>query len=232
MELTAQQEPTRSSGRLVAWLVFVGVLTALNFASRFAPTEEDDRRDVVYQWTFAIGGAIQFGIMLALTIWIAAGPGRRELLGLRRPRSWPSALGLVLAGLVAVYASAALLEPVLHAGEEQGLTPEGWDSDRAGAFFGNAVVIVLMAPVVEELLFRGLGYALLLRFGRTAAILGSGMAFGLAHGLVGGFVILAGFGIVLSWLRDRTDSVVPCILLHAIFNGLALLAAVLVGDDS
>jgi membrane protease YdiL (CAAX protease family) len=232
MEVTAEQRPARSDGRLVAWLVFVGGLTALNFASRFAPADADDRREAVYNWAFAIGGAVQFGVMLLLTLWIAGRPGRQELLGLRSPRSWPSALGLVLASLVAVYAAAALLEPVLHAGEEQGLTPEGWDADRAAPFFANAAVIVLLAPLVEELLFRGLGFALLLRFGRTVAILGSGMAFGLAHGLVGGFVILAAFGIVLSWLRARTESVLPCIILHSIFNALALLAAVLVGDDS
>ena len=230
MEL--KERAAASNGRLAAWLLFVGVLVALNFAARLSPAEDDDTRDAVFQWSFAIAGSIQFLVMLALILWIAAGPERRDLLGLRRPRSWRSALGLILAGLVAVYVTAALLEPVLHAGEEQGLTPEGWDSSHAPAFFASAIAIAVLAPIVEELLFRGLGFSLLERFGRNVAIVGTGAAFGLAHGLVGGFFVLAAFGLVLAWLRARTDSVFPGMILHGLFNGLALLAAVLTGGDS
>ena len=39
--------------------------------------------------------------------------------------------------------------------------------------------------------------------------------------------MLIPFGIVLAWLRDRTDSVVPGMFVHALFNGAALAAAVL-----
>jgi membrane protease YdiL (CAAX protease family) len=232
MELNQPPRAAESNGRLAGWLAFVGAMAALGYASRFAPEDETDAmRDAVYEWGFAVLGAVQYAIMLLLILWIAAGPERRELLGLRRPRSWPAALGLVLGCWVAVFAAAALLEPILHAGEEQGLTPEGWDSGRAAQFAANAVVIALVAPIVEELLFRGIGFALLLRFGRTTAILASGGAFGLVHGLVGGFVILALFGVILSWLRNRTDSVLPTILLHAVFNAFALLASVLAGGE-
>jgi membrane protease YdiL (CAAX protease family) len=233
MELTAERRAAASNGRLLAWAIFVGVLIALSFAARYAAEEETGgTRDAVYEWSLAVAGAVQFGIMLALTLWIASGPERRELLGLRAPRSWGAAAGLVLAGLVAVYVVALALEPVFHAGEEQGLTPEGWDPDRADAFVANVVVIAVFAPVVEEFLFRGVGFALLRRFGRAAAVLVTGAAFGLAHGLLGGFVVLTAFGIVLGWLRSRTASVLPCIVLHALFNGLALLAAVLTGGDA
>jgi membrane protease YdiL (CAAX protease family) len=216
-----------SNGKLTAWLVFFGVLVALNFASRLAPEDADDEMgDLLYRWDFAVAGSIQFTIMLLVVLWIAAGPERRQLLGLRAPRSWSAALGLALLGLCVVFVTAAALEPILHAGEEQGLTPEGWDPDHAAAFAANAVVVAVFAPIVEELMFRGIGFTLLERFGRAVAILGTGIAFGLAHGLVGGFVILGAFGIVLSWLRSYSGSVLPPILLHAVFNGLALLVAV------
>jgi membrane protease YdiL (CAAX protease family) len=55
------------------------------------------------------------------------------------------------------------------------------------------------------------------------------VAFGLAHGLLVALPVLTVFGAILGWLRVRTESVVPCIVLHAIFNGAALLAAVTVG---
>ena len=114
------------------------------------------------------------------------------------------------------------LEPVLHAGREQGLTTTHWRPERAAEFAVNAIIIVLVAPVVEELLFRGLGYSVLRPFGRWTAIVLVGVAFGLAHGLVYGLPILVVFGIGLAYLRDRTDSVYPGIVLHASYNAVAL----------
>jgi membrane protease YdiL (CAAX protease family) len=54
----------------------------------------------------------------------------------------------------------------------------------------------------------------------------SGLLFGAAHGLIVGLPILAFFGIVLGWLRVRTDSVFPGMMLHATFNGIALIVAI------
>ena len=85
---------------------------------------------------------------------------RREL-GLRRPESWPRALGLALAVLIALLIAEAFLEALLHATREQGLEPPRWEPDRAVPFALNAAVVVLVAPVVEELTFRGLGFSLL-----------------------------------------------------------------------
>jgi membrane protease YdiL (CAAX protease family) len=83
-------------------------------------------------------------------------------------------------------------------------------------------VVVGIAPVVEELTYRGLGFFLLRPYGEVAAIVGVGVAFGLAHGLVEGLPILSLFGMGLAFLRSRTDSIYPPILLHAAFNGFAL----------
>ena len=49
-----------------------------------------------------------------------------------------------------------------------------------------------------------------------------------AHGLVIALPVLTIFGLILGWLRLRTDSLFPPIILHAIFNGAALVAAVLI----
>ena len=107
----------------------------------------------------------------------------RELLALRAPRSWSGAVGWSIAVIVAVFVVEAVLEPFLNAGEEQGLTPDTWEPDRAGAYAANAVVIAVIAPIVEELMFRGAGYSLLARFGQVVAIVAVGVLFGLVHGL-------------------------------------------------
>jgi hypothetical protein len=70
------------------------------------------------------------------------------------------------------------------------------------------------------------GYGLLERFGRTAAILLVGLAFGLVHGLIAGFPVIAVFGCGLAYLRSRTDSIYPCMLLHASFNAFGLIVGI------
>jgi membrane protease YdiL (CAAX protease family) len=210
--------------RLAWWLLLVGVLAALAYSSRASGGRPPD--DALYQWGTAIAAAVVYAIVFGLVLLIARDGPARELLALRRPRSWGIALGLSFALLVVVLIVGAALDPFLEAGEEQGLAPSDWDSDRAAAFAANAVVVAGIAPVVEELTYRGLGFSLLRRLGVLNAITAVGLAFGLAHGLVEGLPILAFFGMGLAALRYWTDSVYPPVLLHAAFNGFALTVSV------
>jgi membrane protease YdiL (CAAX protease family) len=140
---------------------------------------------------------------------------------------------LVLGALAAIFVvSYALYRLGLRGGEEQGIVPEEWDPDRAGAYAANFVVIAIFGPIVEELTYRGLGQHLLgVLYGTTVALAATAVLFGLAHGLVEGFLALAFFGLAAGWLRLRTESIYPPIVLHMIFNGLALIAAVTVDTD-
>ena len=111
--------------------------------------------------------------------------------------------------------------------KEQGITNVPWEPKHAGAFVANFVLFALVAPFVEELTFRGSGQSLLRFVGRWPSIVLVGVAFGLAHGLVEALLVLVPFGIALAWLRDRTDSVLPGMLVHALFNATALALIVL-----
>ena len=62
--------------------------------------------------------------------------------------------------------------------------------------------------------------------GVVLAVVSTGVLCGAAHVLVVAFPILAFFGIANGVLRVRTDSIYPPIVLHAAFNGIALIAAV------
>jgi CAAX amino terminal protease family. len=210
--------------RLVAWILFVALISGVAYASRFTAGRPD--RNALYQWSTAIGELTVFAVILAVTLAITS--GRRELLALNRPASWRQALLLCALLLIVVYAAIAAIDPLLHGGREQGLTPTGWQPRHAAAYGANFVVIAAVAPFVEELLFRGLGFALLERFGRWQTILAVGLAFGLYHGLVQALPELALFGCALAWLRMKTRSVIPGMLLHSAFNAIALIAAVTV----
>jgi membrane protease YdiL (CAAX protease family) len=213
------------TGRLIAWLAFVGAFIALAYASR--ATGGEPAEDVLYQYDTAVAGLVQYAIVLAIVLWITRGH-QRELLALRAPRSWSGAVGWSIAVIVAIYVVSGIAEPFLDPGEEQGLTPDSWQPDRAGAYAANFLVIAGVTPIVEELMFRGAGYSLLARFGQIVAILVTGVTFGLVHGLIEALVVLTAFGIGLAWLRARTDSVYPCMAVHALFNAVALIVAVTV----
>jgi len=64
--------------------------------------------------------------------------------------------------------------------------------------------------------------------GPWSRVIVTGIRFGAAHGLLIALPVLAFFGIVVGWLRVRTDSIYPPMLLHATFNGTALLVSVTV----
>jgi CAAX protease family protein len=222
--MTALAAPRQTPWRLVAWLVFVLALTALGYASRFA--DEDPPDDLAYRWSSSIGAAVQYGIMLGIALLIARGLPVRETFGLKRPPSWPRALGYSLIALIAIWVVSGALSPFLDANDEQGFVPDEWDSSRVGAFAAFFVVVSIVAPVVEELIYRGLGFWLLAPYGTWVAIVVTGVLFGASHGLLVALPILTVFGLVIGWLRARVGSVYPTMILHGIFNGLALIISV------
>jgi membrane protease YdiL (CAAX protease family) len=212
--------------RLGAWAGLVGALAAIGYAGRADGGTPDE--DVLYQYETAIGGVVIYAVLLLVVLSIARGLPQREVFALRRPPSWPRALGLALAGYVTIFLGAGLLLWALDATEEQGLTPEAWDSSRAGAYAANFVAVALVGPVVEELVYRGAGMAFFASFGNATAVGVTALAFGLGHGLLLALPALVFFGLVTGVLRVRTRSLYPCVLVHCAFNAASLVLAVAV----
>ena len=222
-------ESARSEGRLTAWLAVVAGLTFLNYYGRAVGGTPE--RDVLYRWETFVAALLQFGLMLVIVLLIARRGPARELLALRRPPGWGRAALIGLGVYVGTLIVALALGPFLNAEEEQGLVPEAWDPGRAAPFAANCAVVSLFVPVVEELTFRGIGFTLLAaRLGQLVTVIVIGVLFGLAHGLLAGLPVLIAFGLGLAWLRSRTQSVYPCMILHGFFNAVALLVAVTFGE--
>lgn len=91
-----------------------------------------------------------------------------------------------------------------------------------------AVLVTTVAPLVEELIFRGvLLSALLSRMRAVLAVPASALVFGVAHLADFGFAwhaipALVGLGLVLAWLRLRSGSLWPAVVAHAVNNTLAV----------
>ena len=222
----AQSRPRPGRTRLVCWSIFVALIGALNYAARFSGASGSSggvSHQEIYSYSTFVGGTVIYGVWLGIVLLIAI--DRFDLLALRRPRGWFRALGLAASVVVGIFvweAVISLLPLPESPAKEQGITNVPWEPAHAGAFAANLVLFAVIAPFVEELTFRGEGQSLLLFLGRVPSILIVGIAFGLAHGLVEALIVLVPFGIALAWLRDRTDSVLPGMLVHGFFNGTAL----------
>jgi membrane protease YdiL (CAAX protease family) len=214
------------TGRLAGWLWLVGVVSALawigNLAAGSAP------KNAVYKYSTGISELVLFALILGVVLWLARGLPKRDAFALRRPRSWGGAVAVGFGIFVTIWIVAVALEPVLHPGREQGLTPSRWEPAHAGAFALNLFALAIVGPVVEELTFRGLGFRLFERYGQAVAVIAIGVAFAFWHGLLDALPVLFVFGAGLAYLRARTGSVYPGMVLHAAFNTLALAVAVTV----
>ena len=208
-------------GRLAAWLGVFGLLATLNYSANLVG-DGDIPEDIFFTWEFAVESLSLAVILLGLMSAIAAGVPWRDVFALRAPESWGAAFGFAVAIVFGTLVVGAALSGWLQPGEEQDLAPTDFDETRIPAFVVNAALVALLVPIAEELAFRGLGLSLLLPLGRWAAIVICGAMFALAHGLVEALPLFTLFGAALAWLRLRTDCVLPCIVAHAVFNGIAI----------
>ncbi len=95
---------------------------------------------------------------------------------------------------------------------------------------GNPIVgfisVVFLAPIVEEIFFRGLIHTRLKKGMNTvAAAIVSSLLFGVMHGEI--IWIMATFlmGIMLVWVFEKTKSLLPCISIHVLNNAVAQLTS-------
>ncbi len=106
--------------------------------------------------------------------------------------------------------------------------PEQEDIAEAfGAVPVQILLIVIAAPISEEICFRGMLFGgLRERLPRWAAALISAAIFGALHALTGISAVppLIAFGFILALLYEKTGSIVPGIILHMLNNSVALLA--------
>jgi hypothetical protein len=148
------------------------------------------------------------------------------------PLTWLAAIGaqLVLAVVVVVF------DIPLSSNVE---SATDLDADRA-YLIATLITAVIAAPVIEELVFRGLVLrGFLSRMGPVLAIALQGVLFGVAHidpvrgfGNIGLVLVLSGVGVTFGVSAYLARRLGPTVIAHAIFNGVVM-AIVLSGvlDD-
>lgn len=99
------------------------------------------------------------------------------------------------------------------------------DNAHGPGFWMLAVFLIVGAPLVEEIFYRGLLLRSLKRsMPAWPAVISCGLIFGAAHF---NFITLPGlavFGVVLGYLVHRAERLGPAIVAHAAFNGATVIA--------
>lgn len=85
----------------------------------------------------------------------------------------------------------------------------------------GVISVVILAPIVEELVFRGAIMGHLLKTGKSPvfAIVVSSLVFGIVHGNLEQAPFAFILGLALGWVYYRTGSLLPSIFMHFINNG-------------
>ena len=101
-----------------------------------------------------------------------------------------------------------------------------------GGAWMTAFLLVVIAPIFEEFMFRGLILNELKPYGNGLSIFVSGILFGIFHGNFQQCFYTAAFGIALGYIANVTNSIFPTTVIHMLTNGIGAVTVLLINTDS
>ena len=177
-----------------------------------------------------IVSALLFQVVLLAMIWRFLREQNirwSEGFGLRRDVVNALGLGALVIGVflpIAALLQGAAISVMKHFNIEtpmQTVLQALLNSSSPGAIAALGAVTVLVAPLAEELLFRGILYPTIKQLGfPRAAVWGTSVLFALIHNNLAAFVPLMLMAIVLVWLYEKSDNLLAPIAAHVIFNAV------------
>jgi membrane protease YdiL (CAAX protease family) len=155
----------------------------------------------------------------------------RELLGLKQPRLLSVTLFALALAVIAspiTWAISSLVIKIItlvHQTPDQQIAVQVLETTKdPGQRAVFALAAIVLAPFVEEILFRGILYPLIKHHGYPrCALWGTSLLFAAVHVHLATFVPLFVFGVILVWIYERTDTLLAPILTHATFNTINFL---------
>ena len=135
---------------------------------------------------------------------------------------------IILWGTIMVLATGVVIEPLLNLFPETYLDRLGNIMAAGGWMMFTSIVI---APIMEEILFRGiLQDALMRKYGVFVGILIASAVFGIVHIIPQQVVNAFMIGIVLGYIYYLTGALLPVILIHCINNAISYFTWMLNGE--
>ncbi len=176
---------------------------------------------------FQIGLTLFQDVVFVFGAWIAVklalGRISPEDFGLRRVVSVARAVGWAAVVYVGFWIVVAALTGIFGEPDDQALVTDIKEEDALAVLIGWGILICVLAPMVEEFFFRGFMFTVFAnRLGVAWAALLTGVVFGLGHAPAAPIQLIAlgAFGVGLCILYWRTQSIIPCMALHALNNSI------------
>ncbi len=210
---------------IVALATFLGKDALLG--SSLVAAMPEDGRVLARVAVLLVFYAVQVGVLALFAH--RRGSGLFAAFGLARVhasfRSWASSAGWVVLLLFATRIAAWVWGVIAQA---IGIEPRTVDGGLTGLFGGgpaglalSIALVVLIAPLVEEMLFRGVVLtAVGSRLGSGAALVVSAALFGMYHFSLWMFVPTFLLGLACGYLAQHRGSLWPAVVLHALFNAV------------
>jgi hypothetical protein len=143
-------------------------------------------------------------------------------LGFRRGVPLKTAIGLAFMAVLAFFVFAIAYQVIFRPENPQDVVRDLGADQSTALLIAGAVLVIAVAPVCEELFFRGFLFRVLrIRMGFVLAASIDGVLFGLVHGALVIVPILAFLGFILCWAYERSGTLLVPIALHALNNALA-----------
>lgn len=161
----------------------------------------------------------------ALIYFAASRTPLSQGLPFRKTKAWETLLFVAFGCMVCLLANfpANVVSEVQKSFGFSGAMPESPLTNDPLVLFLYVVNVVLIPPLVEEMMFRGVILQSLRRWGDGFAVLFSAMLFGFYHGNFIQMIFAFLCGLALGYVAVRTNSLLPSILIHAVNNGLSVL---------
>ena len=138
-------------------------------------------------------------------------------------RSLQKTLMAFIAIIPIIFTLSFLSKLILYEYSEQEMVIE-LKKDIYKNFFSNLFIIIIIAPIFEEIVFRGFFYKALKNFTPfIQSSLISSIVFSLIHKNILSFTILFTLSLFLTWIYERTNSILYPILAHSLFNLITFL---------
>ncbi len=216
---------------LFIWLIFCGGLLGQSLLSLFIDKEAMGGVDTLVAAGAAFHGGMLVGILVFKHFF--------DRLPFRNPESvsWhrKAIFGVITVLIVLPSLTAVglgwqhLLQWMGVAVEQQDLVGIFADEESATLLILMTLLAITVAPVTEELIFRGGIFRYMrTRTPRWVALLVPALLFGALHANLASFVPLVALGIILALAYERTGSIVVPIVAHGLFN-LHTIALILSG---
>ena len=237
-----ENPPWGVPGALLVWLLsiallfvvpnlFVAPYVAYHFRGRPAPTEQILLADKTFVLLFVSGWLPAHFLTLAVIWALATRMGKlswKQIFGW----DWTPNFGIwKSAGIALSLFVVAWLTTALFGGKETDLD-RILQSSRAAALV-LAFLAVATAPLVEEFIYRGLLYSALQRvIGRLFAVIVVAAMFAGLHMWqyrqnIGAILSIFVLSLALTVVRARTGRLLPCYIIHVLFNGIQSIIIVL-----